>query len=141
MIILDANILSEALRPNPEPAVMEWLRSHSRASLFVTAITQAEILFGIAILEPGRRQLELQAAVGAMFAADFAGRILPFDSDAAAAFAEISAERRRAGRPISQFDAQIAAITRSRGATVATRNIKDFEGCDIALIDPWANGR
>jgi predicted nucleic acid-binding protein len=75
-----------------------------------------------------------------MFAADFAGRILPFDSDAAAAFAEISADRRRAGRPISQFDAQIAAIARSRGAAVATRNIRDFEGCGIALIDPWANG-
>lgn len=139
MIILDTNILSEALRPKPASSVIQWLGGHSRASLFVTAITEAEILFGIAILEPGRRQIELHAAVGAMFAADFAGRILPFDSDAAAAFAEISAERRRAGRPISQFDAQIAAIARSRGAAVATRNIRDFEGCGIALIDPWAN--
>ena len=140
MIILDTNVLSEALRPNPAPAVISWLGGHSRASLFITAITEAEILFGLAILEPGRRQIELQAAVGAMFAADFAGRILPFDSDAASAFAEISAERRRAGRPISQFDAQIAAIARSRGATVATRNIKDFESCGIDLIDPWATG-
>ena len=141
MIILDTNVLSEALRPRPEPSVISWLGGHARASLFVTAITEAEILAGIAILEPGRRQLELQAAVGAMFAADFAGRILPFDSDGASAFAEIATDRRRAGRPISQFDAQIAAIARSRGASVATRNTKDFEGCGIGLIDPWATAR
>ncbi|GGJ65114.1 ribonuclease VapC [Sphingopyxis bauzanensis] len=105
--------------------------------MFVTTVTQAEILFGIAILDPGRRRDDLQSAAMAMFAEDFAGRIVGFDVDAAPVFAAIAAERRQLGRPISQFDAQIAAIARSRGAALATRNIRDFEACDIELIDPW----
>ena len=138
MIVLDTNVLSEALRAKPDPRVMDWMGEQLPASLFVTAITQAEILYGIAILDPGRRRDDLVAAAGAMFAEDFSGRILGFDVDAAPVFAAIAAERRQLGKPISQFDAQIAAITRSRGATLATRNARDFEGCGIDLVDPWS---
>lgn len=137
MIVLDTNVLSEVLRPAPAPRVMDWLSRQVSTSLFVTTVTQAEILFGIAILDPGRRRDDLQSAAMAMFAEDFAGRIVGFDVDAAPVFAAIAAERRQLGRPISQFDAQIAAIARSRGAALATRNIRDFEACDIELIDPW----
>lgn len=138
MIILDTNILSEALRPAPEPRVMDWLGNQASTSLFVTTVTQAEILYGIAILDPGRRRDDLPLAAEAIFTEDFAGRVLGFDKEAASIFAVIAAERRHLGRPISQFDAQIAAITRSRGAALATRNIRDFEACDIDLIDPWS---
>ena len=137
MIVLDSNVLSEVLRPAPAPRVMDWLSRQVSTSLFVTTVTPAEILFGIAILDPGRRRDDLQSAAMAMFAEDFAGRIVGFDVDAAPVFAAIAAERRQLGRPISQFDAQIAAIARSRGAALATRNIRDFEACDIELIDPW----
>ena len=139
MIILDTNVLSEVLRPTPELRVIDWLGQQASASLFITAVTQAEILYGIAILDSGRRRDDLQAAAMAMFAEDFAGRILGFDVEAASFDAAIAAQRRHLGRPISQFDAQIAAITRSRGAALATRNIRDFEACDIDLIDPWSN--
>lgn len=138
MIILDTNVLSEALRPAPAPRVIDWLSRQASTSLFVTTVTQAEILYGIAILDPGRRRDDLQSAAVAMFAEDFAGRIVGFDVDAAPVFAAIAAERRQLGKPISQFDAQIAAIARSRGAAVATRNIRDFEACHIELIDPWS---
>jgi predicted nucleic acid-binding protein len=79
----------------------------------------------------------LVAEIEGMIGEDFGGRILPFDSPAAVAFAEIAAQRRQAGRPISQADAQIAAIARSRGATLATRNVPDFEGCGIEIVNPW----
>lgn len=117
---------------------MDWLSSQTSTSLFVTTVTQAEILYGIDILDPGRRRDDLRVAATAMFAEDFAGRILAFDTDAAPVFAAIAARRRHLGRPISQFDAQIAAITRSRGAALATRNTRDFETCYIDLIDPWS---
>ena len=100
------------------------------ASLFTTTVSQAEILYG-AILPIGKRKQGLAAAVGAMFEQDFRGRVLPFDSPAAVDFAEICAERVRLGRPISQFDGQIAAIARSRGADLATRNTSDFDECGI----------
>jgi predicted nucleic acid-binding protein len=139
MSVLDTNVLSEVLRPRPEPRVLDWLGGQRSASLFITTITQAEILYGIAILAPGRRRDELQTAAMAMFAEDFAGRILGFDSDAASVFAAVAAERRQLGKPISQFDAQIVAITLSRGAALATRNQRDFEACGIDLIDPWSD--
>lgn len=140
MIILDTNILSEALRPVPEARVLDWLARNPASLLFLTSVTQAEILYGIAILDSGRRRDELAAAAAAMFAEDFGGRILGFDAEAAPAYAAIASERRRAGRPISQFDCQIAAIATAHGAMLATRNIADFEGCGIELIDPWQAG-
>lgn len=137
MILLDTNILSEALRSEPDARVLDWMGRQTASSLFVSTITQAEILYGIAILDEGRRRDQLAAAALLMFAEDFAGRLLAFDLDAATSFAEISAARRRIGRPISQFDAQIAAVARSRGAILATRNTRDFKHCGIELFDPW----
>ena len=137
MIILDTNVLSEALRPLPSGVVVRWLAAQEPEAVFTTAITQAEVLYGIELLPPGKRRLRLSAAIEKMFAQEFQGRILPFDDEAARAFAKIVADRDAAGRPIAQFDAMIAAIARSRHAAVATRNTADFERCGIQLIHPW----
>jgi toxin FitB len=91
------------------------------------------------LLPPGRRRSALEAAATSMFAEEFAGRILGFGADAAPAYARIASDRRRAGRPISHFDAQIAAIARSTGAAIATRNLADFGGCGVRVVDPWAS--
>ena len=109
-------------------------------NLYVTAVTEAEIRTGIAILPDGERQHGLAAAAERAFGVMFAERILPFGSDAARAYAVIAAARRAAGHPISQADCQIAAIARSIGAAVATRDVNGFEGCGIDVINPWADG-
>jgi len=137
MIILDTNVLSETLRSMPEPKVLAWLEAQPRAAVFTSSITRAELLYGVRILPEGQRKAGLLEAIGAVFETDMAGQVLSFDEDAADAYSEISAARREAGKPISQFDAMIAAIARSRGATLATRNMKDFLDCGVALIDPW----
>ncbi len=137
MIVLDTNVLSESLRPRPLPQVLEWLRRQPRATLFTTSITEAEIRFGLEILPSGKRRATLLAAIAHIFEVDMAGCILPFDSAAAREFAAVAASRRRIGSPISQADAQIAAIVRSRGATLATRNTQDFIDCGFEVIDPW----
>lgn len=137
MIVLDTTVLSEMMRPAPDATITNWVATQSAANLFVTTITQAEILHGVLLLPQGRRRDAIEVAADAMFEEDFAGRILPFSSLAARAYAEIAVARRQSGRPISQFDAQIAAIARSAGAAVATRNVPDFEGCGIRVIDPW----
>ena len=139
MILLDTNILSELMRPAPEPAVEQWLADQPVASVFISAITEAELRYGLALMPSGKRRSALAVEIEAMLGEDFSGRILPFDSPAAVAFAEIAAERRQAGRPISQADAQIAAIARSRGAALATRNVPDFEGCGVEIINPWSS--
>ena len=139
MILLDTNILSELMRPAPEVAVEQWLANQPEASLFISAITEAELRYGAKIMPVGKRQAALVAEIEGMLGEDFGGRILPFDSPAAVAFAEIAAQRRQAGRPISQADAQIAAIARSRGAVLATRNLDDFEACGIEVVNPWAS--
>jgi predicted nucleic acid-binding protein len=138
MIILDTNVLSEIVKPQPSAQVLRWLAAHPPERLFSTTVTQAEILYGFELLVSGKRRTALKAAVNGMFDEDFAGRILPFDAEAAHAFAGIAADRRASGRPISQFDAQIAAIARSHSAAVATRNIQDFEGCGIKVLNPWS---
>jgi toxin FitB len=137
VIVLDTNVLSELMRPSPSTAVARWVAAQPSSSLFTTTITQAEILYGVALLPRGRRREALEGAVGAMFEEEFAERVLPFDAAAAHAFASIAAERRRAGKNIAQLDAQIAAIAHSRDAAIATRNVKDFEACGIELFDPW----
>ena len=139
MILLDTNILSELMRPTPEAAVEQWLADQPAASVFISAITEAELRYGLALMPPGKRRSALAVEIENMLGEDFSGRILPFDSPAAVAFAEIAAERRQAGRPISQADAQIAAIARSRGAALATRNVPDFEGCGVEIINPWSS--
>jgi predicted nucleic acid-binding protein len=136
--ILDTNVVSEPMRPTPSPAVLAWLaESHERGEHFVTTITLAEILFGIELLPRGKRRDRMLAQAEAVFAEDFAGRVLPFDEDAARAFPQIATQRRAQGRPIADLDAQIAAIARSRGAFLATRNTIDFEGCGVRLVNPW----
>ena len=137
MIILDTNVLSEVLRPAPEPKVLDWLGSRPRSSLFTTSVTRGEVLFGLRLLPDGLRRRGLWTAALAIFDVDFAGQTLNFDSGAADAFAEISASRRAAGKPISQFDAMIAAMARSRGGSLATRNIRDFEHCGVDVVNPW----
>lgn len=137
MIVLDTNVLSEVLRPEPELRVLAWLDEQPANSVFTTAITQGEILYGVRLLADGQRRRKLWDAANAIFDDDLAGRVLSFDSDSAGHYAQIGASRRAAGRPISQFDATIAAITRSHGATLATRNSKDFEACEIDLVNPW----
>jgi predicted nucleic acid-binding protein len=137
MIVLDTNVLSEALRPRPSSRVLEWLRSHPPTALFTTTITEAEIHFGLELLPAGKRRNALEAAVALVFDADLRGRVLPFDSAAAHEYAVLAASRRRVGQPMSQADAQIAAIVRSRGAALATRNVADFAGCAFEVINPW----
>lgn len=138
MIVLDTNVISEMLRPKPAPQVAEWLAAQAVSALFTTAITQAEIYYGLSLLPAGRRRDRLQQAVHLIFEEDLRGRVLAFGAGAATAYAAIAAERRRAGRPISQFDAQIAAIVHDHGGALATRNTRDFEYCGIDLIDPFA---
>ena len=135
--ILDTNVLSELLRAEPSPAVLAWFASQPIESLFVSAVTQAEMMLGARLLPMGKRRTALERALSAMFDEDFSGRILPFDSGAVPAYVDIVSERRSLGRPISQFDAQIAAISREARAKLATRNTVDFECCGIALVDPW----
>lgn len=133
-------LVSELMRPAPERRVEQWLAAQPDASVFISAITEAELRYGVALLPRGRRRAALLAEIEGMLEEDFASRILPFDSLAAQAFAIIASERRGKGRPISQADAQIAAIARSRGAALATRNAPDFDGCGVALINPWQAG-
>jgi predicted nucleic acid-binding protein len=137
VIILDTNILSELMRPSPSAKVSSWIASHPARSLYVTSITQAEVFHGVLLLPAGRRRTALEAAAKAMFETEFAGRVLSFGGDAALPYAQIAVERRKAGRPISHFDAQIAAIAALTGATLATRNVEDFERCGVDLVDPW----
>lgn len=138
MFILDTNVVSELMKERPNADVLTWLDSQTTETLFITAVTEAEILTGIAVLPEGERRRMLTAAAERVFSAFFDGRILAFDSVAAQFYALIAAERRAGGRPISQADCQIAAIAGSRDITVATRNVSDFEGCGIEVLDPWA---
>ena len=140
MFVLDTNIVSELMRERPNPKVLGWMDNQLTDNLFVTSVAEAEIRTGIAILPEGERKLGLAAAAERLFGVFFAERILPFDSDAAQAYAMLAVERRAAGRPISQFDCQIAAIAYSQGASVVTRDVDGFEGCGLDVIDPWANG-
>lgn len=137
MIILDTNVLSELMKPRPATRVIAWVAAQPAASLYTTSITQAEILHGLMLLPSGRRRSALEAAVTSMFAEDFGGRILGFGTDAALPYAQIASDRRRAGRPISHFDAQIAAIARFTGAAIATRNVADVDSCGVTVVDPW----
>lgn len=139
MIVLDTNVLSELMRAKPDQAVLHWVAAQHSIGLFTTTIAQAEILYGLMLLPKGKRRSMLQVAAEAMFVEDFSERILPFDSAAAHEFALLATTRRLRGHPISQFDAQIAAITKSRGGMLATRNVSDFGDCGIELFNPWEN--
>jgi predicted nucleic acid-binding protein len=137
MILLDTNVISELMRAEPAQAVLDWFAQRDATDLFISAITEAELRTGVAILPEGQRRDRLQQALDAMIDQDFQSRVLPFDSPAARAYADIAAQRRAAGRSITEADCQIAAIARALGVPVATRNTKDFAGCGITLINPW----
>ena len=139
MIILDTNVISELLRPDPSPHVEQCLSGQDSATVYLSVVSEAELRHGVAILPEGRRRSQLGQAIEAVLEVDFRGRILSFDSNSALHYAVIAAQRRAVGRPISQFDCQIAAIARAHHAVLATRNIADFEGCGIDLINPWMN--
>lgn len=141
MIVLDTNVISELMRGSPETAVIEWIDMHADIDLFVTAITVAELFYGIARLPNGRRKTNLATQVERMIGEDFDHRVLPFDELAAAHYGDIAADREHAGRPISIADAQIAAICRSYASTLATRNVDDFASTGITVIDPWTSVR
>jgi hypothetical protein len=137
MIVLDTNVVSELLRPAPAKQVEAWLSAQDGATVYFTAVGEAELRHGVAILPTGRRRTALAKAIEGILEEDFRDRILPFDRAAASAYAAIATKRRAAGRPISQFDCQIAAIARAHEAAMATRNTGDYEGCGIEVIDPW----
>lgn len=139
MIVLDTNVISEFMTDNPNQMVLDWFDAQPTNNLFVTTVTEAEVWTGIALLPDGRRKNNLLEFADNIFRSLFIGRILVFDSNAASIYAEIFAQRQAAGRPISQADCQIAAIARSREASIATRNVTDFEEVGVELIDPWAH--
>lgn len=137
MIILDTNVISELMRPQPNSKVLAWATAQSRSLFYTTYINRAEIMAGIAGLPDGKRRDALAAAAEAVFFGEFAGRILSFEAAAAARYPEIVLARRRAGNPIAAFDALIAAIALAAGASVVTRDISGFADCGLELIDPW----
>ncbi|HMJ02322.1 MAG TPA: type II toxin-antitoxin system VapC family toxin [Conexibacter sp.] len=137
MIVLDTNVLSELMRRRPATRVVRWVDGQDASALAITAVTVAELLYGVARLADGARKAELAAAVNALVQEDFSGRVLSFDAVAAVHYAELVVERDRNGRPISLADGQIAAICRSHDARLATRNVRDFEATGIAILDPW----
>ncbi len=138
MIILDTNVVSELMRRHPQPEVLTWIDIQLTDDLHITAVTEAEVRAGIALLPQGERRQGLAIAAERMLGVMFAERILSFDSEAAQAYAVIVAVRRSAGRSVDHPDCLIAAIARSRGASVATRNVRDFQGSGIEVINPWS---
>lgn len=140
MIVLDTNVVSELMRSTPAARVVRWVNTQPAASLYVTSFTQAEIVHGILLMPDGRRRDAIASAADQMFEHEFSGRILAFGSDAASEYARIAIARRLLGRPISAFDALIAATCRANGAGLATRNVADFDGCGIDVVDPWGGG-
>lgn len=138
MIVVDTNVVSELMRSHPAQAVLDWFAGREAGDLYLTAINEAELRAGVAILPEGRRRELLQAAVDAMIAEDFAGRVLSFDSAAARAYARIVADRRSAGLAIREADCQIAAIAHAAGGSVATRNVGDFRRTGVEIVNPWS---
>ncbi|MDE0523337.1 MAG: type II toxin-antitoxin system VapC family toxin [Boseongicola sp.] len=125
------------MRSRPDAAVASWIARRTTSSLHITAVSEAEMRFGLAIMPPGKRRDGLAEGLERMLRSGFTNRILPFDSSAASAYADIAAARRAMGRPMQAADCQIASIARSRGMAVVTRNVRDFAYADIDLIDPW----
>lgn len=137
-ILLDTNVLSELMRPQPATLVLGWFARQQEASFYTSAITRAEILLGIALLPAGQRRESLAHAAERMFEEDFAARCLPFDETAAAEYALLVAARSRAGRPISTEDGLIAATALAHRLPLATRNGRDFDGIEgLIVYNPW----
>jgi predicted nucleic acid-binding protein len=137
MIVLDTNVISELMHPRGEPRVVAWADEQQAGEVYLTAVTTAELRYGVARLPDGRRKTDLADRIRRTLEEDFTSRILPFDDNAAAHYADIVMHRERRGLPISMADAQIAAICRHHDAGLATRNTKDFAYTNIDVIDPW----
>lgn len=137
MFVLDTSVLSEMMRDRPEPAVRRWMDRQARRTLFTTAVSEAEVRFGIARLPSGKRRDQLARAADRAFRELIGSRVLPFDSEAARAFSRIAAGRFRTGNPIATADGQIAAIACCRGALVATRDGDGFANCGVEVLNPW----
>lgn len=138
MIVLDTNVISELMSAQASPTVRRWIAQQRALSpLCITAITVAEVLYGIELLPRGKRRDSLRQEAEAMFREDIVHKILVFDEQAAREFSRIAAARRERGRPISTLDAQIAAIALANDATLATRDTSGFEDCGVRLINPW----
>jgi toxin FitB len=138
LIVIDTNVLSELAKPAADLAVVAWANAQPIEDLYTTAVTEAEMLFGLACMPVGHRQERLRRAIETAFSALLVGRVLSFDRAAARAYADLAAERRRQGRAVHGADLRIAAIARARGARViATRNTRDFEGCGMPVVNPW----
>jgi toxin FitB len=141
VIVLDTNVVSELMRKVPASDVIRWVDAFNPADVFITAVTAAELMYGVARLPEVRRKQDLSVKVGALLAEDFADQVLPFDWLAAVHYADIVALRERAGRPISMADSQTAAICRQWAADVATRNVADFIDTGVRVINPWDTTR
>lgn len=137
MFVLDTHVISELFKPQPDSKVMAWVAQLSGDELFTTAVTRGELLFGVYCMPDGRRRSDLLQKLTVLFEQKLADHVLPYDGAAADAHAKIAAARRSQGRPVQMPDAMIAGIAHSRGAALATRNMRDFEGCGITLVDPW----
>ena len=138
MIILDTNVISELMRAKPEPVVVNWFRVRSLLDIATTTINLAEIRFGLARLPFGRRRRDLEVTFNSLAVRGFANRVFDFDASAADAYGDLAVERERAGRRLEGFDGLVAAIAKSRGMPIATRNTNDFEGLGIEVINPWS---
>lgn len=137
MILLDTNVISESMRQRPNPTVMAWLDAHHKEELWTTSVVFAELLAGIESIPLGRRQKLLRETVEKLIVGIFRGQILPFNLPAARQYGQILAVRKKLGLPIREMDAQIAAIARVHGATLATRDVIDFAGCSVTVLNPW----
>lgn len=137
IIVLDTNVVSELMRPEPSPRVLAWVDRQDGATLHLTAITVAELGYGVLRLPPGHRRERLAALVDDMVRHDFGARVLSFDHAAAEHYGRIVATREGSGRPISMADAQIAAICRSYDAMLVTRDVAGFASTGVDVIDPW----
>jgi hypothetical protein len=137
-ILLDTNVLSEAMTLVPKPEVMAWIDSHHEIELWTCTIVVAEVLSGLDLMPGGKRQIQLREKAEQMFLTLFADRILDFDQAAARVYGTILRTRKTIGRPIDEMDALIAATALANGATLATRNIADFQNCGIQLLNPWS---
>lgn len=137
MIVLDTNVVSELMRPQPAPAVLSWVNAQPADQLWLCSVVVAELLYGVGRLPDGARKGQLVNAVKAMVFEDFASRILTFDLEAAAAYAQLVVQRESGGQSIAMADVQIGAICVVHGATLATRNVRDFAQLGLNLINPW----
>ena len=137
MTILDTNVVSELMRPAPNAMVIRWMATQNSEDLHITSVTMGEVLYGIELLPPGKRQESLRAGAERLFRVVFAERVLSFEARAAREFSTIASTRRKRGKPISELDAQIAAIARVHGAVIATRDTRGFEGCGVRVVNPW----